>query len=142
MALDYGLSDEYGFADEDAAMMGGILTAKVTVETTEAPADYSGVPKTTTTTEEIPIIPDPPPQMLMPGPAPMMMAAPPPPLGVPQMAAGMNGGAGVPPGMAPGMMPPQAAPGMMPPMAANGGASAPSGSMGVNAAQQVMQQFG
>ena len=133
MALDYGLSDEYGFADEDAAMMGGILTAKVTVETTEAPADYSGVPKTTTTTEEIPIIPAPPPQMLMPGPAPMMMAAPPPPLGVPQMAAGMNGGAGVPPGMAPGMMPP---------VAANGGASAPSGSMGVNAAQQVMQQFG
>ncbi len=111
MALDYGLSDGYGFADEDAAMMGGILTAKVTVETTEAPADYSGVPKTTTTTEEVPIIPAPPPQMLMPGPAPMMMAAPPPPLGVPQMAA-------------------------------NGGAFAPSGSMGVNAAQQVMRQFG
>ena len=121
---------DYGFASEDAAQMGGVLMAKITVKTTESPGDYSGVPVTTETVEEIPLLPP------MQGPAPMMMPMPPPDIGAmpnPGMPSGMA------PGMAPGaqMMPPQ--PGApMPGMPPTPGA----GSMGAQAAQQVMQQFG
>ena len=121
---------DYGFASEDAAQMGGVLMAKITVKTTESPGDYSGVPVTTETVEEIPLLPP------MQGPAPMMMPMPPPDIGAmpnPGMPPGMA------PGMAPGaqMMPPQ--PGApMPGMPPTPGA----GSMGAQAAQQVMQQFG
>jgi hypothetical protein len=137
MAIDYGLEDDFGFDSEDAAQMGGVLMAKITVKTTESPGDYSGVPVTTETVEEIPLIPP------MQGPAPMMMPMPPPDIGAmpnPGMPSGM------PPGMAPGMdpgaqmMPPQPGAPMpgMPGMPPTPGA----GSMGAQAAQQVMQQFG
>ena len=123
---------DYGFASEDAAQMGGVLMAKITVKTTESPGDYSGVPVTTETVEEIPLLPP------MQGPAPMMMPMPPPDIGA-------MPNPGMAPGMAPGaqMMPPQPGapmPGMpgMPGMPPTPGA----GSMGAQAAQQVMQQFG
>jgi|ETNvirnome_2_130_1030620.scaffolds.fasta_scaffold00360_3 hypothetical protein len=120
---------DYGFASEDAAQMGGVLMAKITVKTTESPGDYSGVPVTTETVEEIPLIPP------MQGPAPMMMPMPPPDIGA-------MPNPGMPPGMAPGaqMMPPQPGAPMpgMPGMPPTPGA----GSMGAQAAQQVMQQFG
>jgi hypothetical protein len=129
MAIDYGLDDDYGFGIEDASMMGGVLMAKITVKTTETPVDYSGVPRTTTTTEKMPL-----PAL---GPAPMMMAAPPPglpaglPPGLPEMPVpGMANPAMIPPGM----VPPQ-------PMLAEQPMSG-TGSMGANAAAQVMQQFG
>ena len=120
---------DYGFASEDAAQMGGVLMAKITVKTTESPGDYSGVPVTTETVEEIPLIPP------MQGPAPMMMPMPPPDIGA-------MPNPGMAPGMAPGaqMMPPQPGAPMpgMPGMPPTPGA----GSMGAQAAQQVMQQFG
>jgi hypothetical protein len=133
MAIDYGLDDDYGFGVEDASMMGGVLMAKITVKTTDTPVDYSGVPRTTTTTEEIPL----PALGPEPGPAPMMMAVPPPglpgvlPPGLPEMPV---------PGMAnPAMMPP----GMVPPQSMPAGQPmSGTGSMGANAAAQVMQQFG
>ena len=115
---------DYGFASEDAAQMGGVLMAKITVKTTESPGDYSGVPVTTEIVEEIPLLPP------MQGPAPMMMPMPPPDIGA-------MPNPGMPPGMAPGMAPGAQ---MMPPQP---GAPMPgAGSMGAQAAQQVMQQFG
>ena len=127
MAIDYGLENDFGFAPEDTARMGDVLMAKVTVETTESPADYSGVPVTTTVTEEIP---------LPPGPAPTMMPQPLPPMAVPpQMAMDGIPGMGVP-GLPPqGMAPPP----VMPPGAPMPGPG--STGMGAQAAQQVMQQF-
>ena len=133
MAIDYGLDDDYGFGVEDASMMGGVLMAKITVKTTETPVDHSGVPRTTTTTEEIPL----PSLGPEPGPAPMMMAAPPPglPVVLPSGLPGMPVPGMVNPAMAsPGMVPPQ-------PMLA-GQPMSGAGSMGANAAAQVMQQFG
>ena len=127
MAIDYGLENDFGFAPEDTAQMGDVLMAKVTVETTESPADYSGVPVTTTVTEEIP---------LPPGPAPMMMPQPPPPMAVPpQMAMDGISGMGVP------GLPPQGmiSPPVMPPGAPMPGPG--STGMGAQAARQVMQQF-
>jgi len=137
MAIDYGLDDDYGFGVEDASMMGGVLMAKITVKTTETPVDYSGVPRTTTTTEKMPL----PALGPAPGPAPMMMAAPPPglpaglpaglPPGLPEMPVpGMANPAMIPPGM----VPPQSMPAEQP--------MSGTGSMGANAAAQVMQQFG
>ena len=135
MALDYGLPGA-GFTANggsmgqmsqgmpDAAMLGNILgdlTAKITVETEEIPDDYSGVPKKTKTVEEIDLA------ELMAGPAPMMMdpnmAPAPPPMmgGMPQM-----------PQMAQMPQPQQ----MQQPQ------QQMPGSMGVQAAQSVMQQFG
>lgn len=126
MALDYGLPGA-GFTANggsmgqtslgmpDAAMLGSILgdlTAKITVETEEIPEDYAGVPKKTRTVEELDMA------ELMPGPAPMMMdpnmAPPPPPMmgGMPQMPQPMQ----------------QPMQQQMP------------GSMGMQAAQSVMQQ--
>jgi len=151
MAIGYGLNDDFGFAPEDAAEMGGVLMAKVTVKTTESPSDYSGVPITTETVEEIPLIPE------MQGPAPMMMATPPPDIGAmpgpamasPGMAPGMP--PGMPPGMAPGMapmaqmMPPQPGapmPGGASPMPVGASPMPGGGSMGQQAALQVMQQLG
>jgi|ETNvirenome_6_85_1030632.scaffolds.fasta_scaffold00383_17 hypothetical protein len=132
MAIDYGLEDsglenEFGFAPEAAPQMGEVLMAKVTVETIESPADYSGVPITTTVTEEIP---------LPPGPAPMMMPQPPPPMAAPpQMAMDGISGMGVPALPPQGIVPPQ----VMPPGAPMPGHG--STGMGAQAAQQVMQQF-
>jgi hypothetical protein len=135
MAIDYGMPDS-GFTVgggsmgqmsqgmPDAAMLGNILgdlTAKITVETEEIPDDYSGVPKKTKTVEEIDLA------ELMAGPAPMMMdpnmAPAPPPMmgGMPQM-----------PQMAQMPQPQQ----MQQPQ------QQMPGSMGVQAAQSVMQQFG
>ena len=126
MALDYGLPGA-GFTANggsmgqtslgmpDAAMLGSILgdlTAKITVEPEEIPEDYAGVPKKTRTVEELDMA------ELMPGPAPMMMdpnmAPPPPPMmgGMPQMPQPMQ----------------QPMQQQMP------------GSMGMQAAQSVMQQ--
>jgi len=127
MAIDYGLENDFGFAPEDTARMGDVLMAKVTVETTESPADYSGVPITTTVTEEIP---------LPPGPAPTMMPQPLPPMAVPpQMAMDGISGMGVPALPPQGMVSPQ----VMPPGAPMPGPG--STGMGAQAAQQVMQQF-
>jgi hypothetical protein len=129
MALDYGLPGA-GFTGNggsmgqmsqgmpDAAMLGEILTIKVSKKETKSPQDYAGVPVETYTEEEEEInLAD-----LMGGPAPMMMdpemAPAPPPMmgGMPQM-----------PQMA--QMPqPQQPQQQMP------------GSMGVQAAQSVMQQ--
>ena len=121
MALDYGLPGA-GFTGNggsmgmpDAAMLGNILgdlTAKITVETEEIPDDYSGVPKKSKTVEEVELA------ELMPGPAPIALStgpAPPPSRlgGMPQM-----------PQMAQMPQPQQQMP----------------GSMGVQAAQSVMQQ--
>ena len=142
MAIDYGMDDGFDFAPEDAAQMGGVLMAKVTVKTTEIPGDYSGVKKEfPKTVEEIPIP--------LPGPAPMMMPVAPP--GMPMDSPGMGSpaiplpqpaGMALPQPMPAGMpmpgMPPM--PGPMPgPMSGPGPGA---GSMGVQAAQQVMQQFG
>jgi hypothetical protein len=128
MAIDYGLENDFGFAPEDVARMGDVLMAKVTVETTESPADYSGVPVTTTVTEDIP---------LPPGPAPMMMPQSPPPMALPPPPMAMDGisGMGVPALPPQGMVPPQ----VMPPGAPMQGPG--STGMGAQAAQQVMQQF-
>ena len=135
MAIDYGMPDS-GFTVgggsmgqmsqgmPDAAMLGNILgdlTAKITVETEEIPDDYSGVPKKTKTVEEIDLA------ELMPlGPAPIALStgpAPPPSMmgGMPQM-----------PQMAQMPQPQQ----MQQPQ------QQMPGSMGVQAAQSVMQQFG
>jgi hypothetical protein len=130
MALDYGMPDN-GFTVgggsmgmPDAAMLGNILgdlTVKITTWKEEIPDDYSGVPKKSKTVEEVELAD------LMGGPAPMSGAAPmmmdpdmapaPPPMmgGMPQM-----------PQMAQIPQPQQQMP----------------GSMGVQAAQSVMQQFG
>ena len=100
----------------DAAMLGNILgdlTVKITTWKEEIPDDYSGVPKKSKTVEEVELA------ELMPGPAPLMMdpnmAPAPPPMmgGMPQM-----------PQMAQMPQPQQQMP----------------GSMGVQAAQSVMQQ--
>ena len=122
MALDYGMPDN-GFTMgggsmgmPDAAMLGNILgdlTVKITTWKEEIPDDYSGVPKKSKTVEEVELA------ELMPGPAPLMMdpnmAPAPPPMmgGMPQM-----------PQMAQMPQPQQQMP----------------GSMGVQAAQSVMQQ--
>jgi hypothetical protein len=144
MAMDYGLDDGFGFAPENAAQMGGVLMAKITVETTETPGDYSGVPVTNVVTEKIPIP--------MAGPAPMMMPGAPPAMPMMDPSLGMGAPAIPPPGMAlPHPMPAGAPmPGQMPmpmPMPGPGAGPGPgpgpgSGSMGAQAAQQVMQQFG
>jgi|TARA_Y100000310_G_scaffold321115_1_gene378350 hypothetical protein len=132
MATNYGLDDDFGFAPEDAAPMGDVLMAKLTVTTTETPDDYSGVPVTTTTSQDIPIPV---------GPAPMMMPVAPPamPMGIGMGALppgagdpylGTGGTAALPPGMDPAAMLTA-----QPPVPGTG-------SMGADAARQVMQQFG
>jgi hypothetical protein len=153
MALDYGLPGA-GFTGNggsmgqmsqgmpDAAMLGNILgdlTAKITVETEEIPDDYSGVPKKTKTVEEIDLA------ELMGGPAPMSGAAPmmmdpnmapaPPPMmgGMPQMPqmAQMPQPQQMQQPQQPQQMQQMQQPQQQMP-----------GSMGVQAAQSVMQQFG
>tara|TARA_R100000306_G_scaffold47937_1_gene45517 strand:- start:17 stop:391 length:375 start_codon:yes stop_codon:yes gene_type:complete len=121
MAIDYGMPDS-GFTVgggsmgmPDAAMLGNILgdlTVKITTWKEEIPDDYSGVPKKSKTVEEVELA------ELMPGPAPIALSTgPAPPLsmmgGMPQM-----------PQMAQMPQPQQQMP----------------GSMGVQAAQSVMQQ--
>jgi hypothetical protein len=132
MAETYGLDDGFGFAPEDAAPMGDVLMAKLTVTTTETPDDYSGVPVTTTTSQEIPIPVGPAP-MMMPVAPPAMpmdigMGALPPGAGDPYLGTG--GSAPLPPGIGPA------------PMLAAQSPVPGTGSMGRDAAQQVMQQFG
>jgi hypothetical protein len=143
MAIDYGLDDDFGFAPEDAAQMGGVLMAKITTVTEEIPQDYSGVKTKTKTVEEVPLLPP------MQGPAPMMMATPAPDIGAMPGPAMANSGMppGMPPGMVPGMAPGMASGAqMMPPQPGapmQGMQPMPgAGSMGAQAAQQVMQQFG
>jgi hypothetical protein len=137
MAMDYGLDDGFGFAPENAAQMGGVLMAKITVETTETPGDYSGVPVTNVVTEKIPIP--------MAGPAPMMMPVAPPAMPM-DASLGMGAPATPPPGGAlprplPTIMPAGVPmPGQMPGQGPGPGPGP--GSMGAQAAQQVMQQFG
>jgi len=119
MALDYGLP-QGGFTVgggsmgmPDAAMLGNILgdlAVKITTWKKEIPDDYSGVPKESKTVEEVELA------ELMPGPAPIALStgpAPPPPMmgGMLQMQQPMQ-------------QPMQQMP----------------GSMGMQAAQSVMQQ--
>jgi len=144
MAETYGLDDGFGFAPEDAAPMGDVLMAKLTVTTTETPGDYSGVSvKKKPVFEEIPIPV---------GPAPMMMPVAPPampmdigmgalPPGAGEPYLGTGGVAPLPPGMAdPAMFAPSPVLGTGPPGAGPTGEQP--GSMGAQAARQVMQQFG
>ena len=135
MAETYGLDDGFGFAPEDAAPMGDVLMAKLTVTTTETPDDYSGVPVTTTTSQEIPIPVGPAP-MMMPVAPPAMpmdigMGALPPGAGDPYLGTG--GAAQLPPGVAVGTDRTMLAPVSLVPGTR---------SMGREAAQQVMRQFG
>ena len=113
MELDYGMPD--------AAMLGEILTIKVSKKETKSPQDYTGVPVETYTEEEEEInLAD-----LMGGPAPMRGAAP--MMMAPNMAPApplMMGGMPQMPQMAQMPQPQQQMP----------------GSMGVQAAQSVMQQ--
>ena len=143
MAIDYGMDDGFDFAPEDAAQMGGVLMAKVTVKTTEIPGDYSGVEKELPeTVEEIPIP--------LPGPAPMMMPVAPPEdlgMGVPAIPdpAGMALPQPMPAGMPMAGMPGMPMPGMPPmpgPMPGSMPGPGMGTGMGAQAAQQVMQQFG
>ena len=143
MALDYGLPDN-GFTVgggsmgqmsqgmPDAAMLGKILTIKVSKKETKSPQDYAGVPVETYTEEEEEInLAD-----LMGGPAPMSGAAP--MMMDPEMAP-------APPPMMGGMpqMPQMAQMPQMPqPQQPQQPQQQMPGSMGVQAAQSVMQQFG
>jgi|TARA_R110002020_G_scaffold61820_5_gene165957 hypothetical protein len=125
MAIDYEVAD-YTFAESDAPAMANALMAKVTIETTETPQDYSGVPVKRKTVEKIPL-PSVAPPPLMPGPAPMMVATMPPGI------AELNPYPSLPPGAGnAGMVLPPAMPGA-------GAQPMPGGgSLGIQAAEQAM----